>query len=1002
MNGPGPSNRSSDPTVRFLGPGVRRNGPFGVLGLAPIELDDQTIVHAVHERIAMIDRHPEARTPAADEARLAVHAAAANLLDPAIREALLQRLGHPSHPPTASATSQAPTPNTMSASGAIATHPPANQRPVPRPSLHPASDYQLEADLLRSIGTEGGWGPAARDRFIKLAHARGVDARTAAASIKGLTGTLIQTRAATDRPVQTPRVSDAAIASPLGPSLRADSSVRIPAVQHGTAHPRIGHGIENQAVRNPAMADAHPEVMRTERDSSMLASVLIVSAIVVVMVLAAGVTLLIVGGESAPPALNTPPPRAVRAPTAPSDTEQPHAPSTPVSRPLDHAPAILHELEVAGEGLAVDPDAAFTGFELAVESLAERWGGFSVSDRLAAQDHIIGFLYRVSGRADLLNRAIDAIAGGVAPVNGGGIDDARAVWRAAWSMGTLVRLRRETNLPGSIARRIDGIIAPVFSGGAPNAESFRAGAIAVLGRIADPISGSGLGIAPREAWDAWVAAVGAASLGDADLVSSMLIGAADARARDASHNATTDGDALAALIGAMDWSDDSPARVWLVRAFDDRSLGVDELHALTLTLANASAAGGVNFGMVLPRGAGESDRRALRDRYRELWAIAEDADRDETLSAFLAAARGALATEPAGGDDGFGLTELASAVRYARLNASAAMLWRADLDDAADLLRTLDAPIDAVLSADGVPDLSGLLRPSGGTWAEEYISAGSHIERRLELLSIAGGRTQLGPMDAEVIVAEALRGSPLRVREAASLIVESEAGSAVVVNAMLEALPILPKTTRNGLLIERVAGAPLPGMGDPYWEREARRALVERLLELIAGRGGYARLDALSELLDDAYAARATTPGSANPKTGDARSRASTAEITNHARVHAQDAARSLVSRWITAAERRPPAPIPGLSIDTIRSRRAARLSAADGIVQTFHAHQLALAEVMAQVIASEGKAQTVEVRGLLETLTRARRQSRSVLRQIELTERFMLHLWTIRLEEGL
>ena len=160
---------SADPTLRFLGPGAARNGPFGVLGLRPADLDDEAIVRAVHDRIAQIDAHPESRTPAADEARLAVHAAAANLLDPRVRSALLERLGSGS-------TSQ---------SG-----PARGQTAGARTAGFPALRYQLEADLLRSIGAEGGWSTAARDRFIKLAHARGVDAQAAAQSIPGLVGSL--------------------------------------------------------------------------------------------------------------------------------------------------------------------------------------------------------------------------------------------------------------------------------------------------------------------------------------------------------------------------------------------------------------------------------------------------------------------------------------------------------------------------------------------------------------------------------------------------------------------------------------------------------------------------------------------------------------------------------------------------------------------------------------------------------------------------------------------
>ena len=973
MSGLGPSNRSNDPTVRFLGPSVLRNGPFGVLGLPPGDVDDETVVKAVHDRMAQIDRHPEGRTPSADEARLAVHAAAANLLDPGVRAALVERLCSTQQPSRAATTTRTP--------------PQRSARPSQPSAGRPVSAYQLEADLLRSIGAEGGWGPAARDRFIKLAHARGVDASTAASSVGPLAGAIGRgamqqaTVIAEPRSAAPPRVA-AAAPSPAtrGPQQDVPQGNGIPPAQRSSDddHPRTGQHVEL--------------LSGTPSGSSMLTSVLVVASIVVLMVLAAGVTLLIVGGENAPSELNTPPVRVVRPPVDPAPDSDAEAPRVSGGRELDNAPAILHELEVASEGLAVDPEAAFGGFERAVGSLAERWGQFSVSDRLAAQDLIIGFVYRVSGRGAMLDRAFTVLAAGVMrigdPESPGRTTGADDVWRAAWSTGTLVRLRREANLPGSLARRIDGTIAPVFAGGAPNAQSFRAGAIAMLRRLADPLSPAGIDSASREVWDAWVEAVVAASLGDEELIASMLIAAADGRLRQGSRDSAGDTETLAAVIGAMDWSEGSAARSWLVRAFGDRSLGVDELHAITLALANESAAGGVNHAMVLPRNAGEFDRRALRERFRELWGIAQDADTGETLAVFLASARDEIDAEPARGGEGFGLDELSEAVRLARLNTAAAMIWRAEFDPAADLLKALDDPINAVLNSDGVPNLSGLLRTGGGTWAQEYLSAGSHIDERLDLLSMAGSRASLGPMEAEVIVAEALRGSPIRVREAASVIVESEASTPTIVNAVLEALPLMPKSARNGALVQRIAGVSLPGIGDPTWDVDARRALVERLLELIAGRGEYARLDALSGLLDEAYTDRLNAMG-VNPSSA------------GEARVDSDASARELTARWIAAAERRPPAPISGLSVESIVSRRAARLSSADGIVQVFHAHQLALAESMALVIAGEGSARAGDVGTMLADLTRSRGRSRSVLQQIEQTERFMLRLWIARFEEG-
>ncbi len=939
----GAPHRSADPVVRFLGPRANRNGPFGVLGLPVADHPDESIVQAVHERMAAIDAHPESRTPAADEARLAVHAAAANLLDPGVRAALLEQLGV------------------------------ARDAPRPSRAAPPEGDrarLRLEADLLRSIGAAGGWGPAARDRFMKLAHARGYDAAEAVASIRGLAGSIGTFSKASD-------LADPVAARPF-------------AARRPVARPSF-------AASSPQRTDTGPTLMRVADDDpvktdSLMTTVLIVCSTVVLMVLIGGVVLLLVGSEPATPALNTPPPSAPIARTpgngrAPTDEAAPERPS----RALDNAPAVLHELEVAAEGTGVDPEAALDGFALAVDSLASRWGRFGEADRLAAQDLIVGFMYRVSGRRASLGRAFGALASGLSALEGSDPPGADGVWRAAWSMGTLVRLRREQNLPGSLLRDIDGAVLASSGRIAPNASTFRAGAIAALRALADPLNESGLTRGEADAWEAWVEAVNASAIGDRDLVDSMLIAALDGRLRHGERSAPNDAGVIAVLAGAMEWGEGAAARAWLVRAFDDRSLGIDELHAVTLALANTSTAGGVNHSLVLPRGAGDYDRRALRDRYRELWGIAEDADQGQTLADWAETARafiGRGATQNANGQ----VRTMGAIVRTARLNTAAAMLWRAEVVPASDLLTDLDPPVDAVVSATGGGgDAGSLFAVSGGTWAEAYLSAGSHVQKRLDLLAVALGRSgRLGAMEAEVIVQEALRGSPLKIREEAGSIVGSQLGSPTVVNAVLEALPLMPKTDRNAALVERIAQATLPSIDSPDFDLEARRAVVERLLEMVAGQGDYARLDALSGLLDNAYADRVATPGSS------VGASASAAPAMD-----AREAARTLASRWIASAERRPPAPVEGVTIEEILGRRAARLSAAEGLVQVFHAEQMALVEAMAQVIAGEGTGRAPAVREVLEDLRRERARSRHVLAQIEHAERAMLRLWLIRFSEG-
>jgi hypothetical protein len=98
---------------------------------------------------------------------------------------------------------------------------------------------------------------------------------------------------------------------------------------------------------------------------------------------------------------------------------------------------------------------------------------------------------------------------------------------------------------------------------------------------------------------------------------------------------------------------------------------------------------------------------------------------------------------------------MAAVVRTARLNAVASMLWRAETTGASDLLDGPRCADRRGRGGRGVPDLTACFRTGGGTWAEEYLSVGSHIERRLELLATALGRSdRLGAMEAEVIVAK--------------------------------------------------------------------------------------------------------------------------------------------------------------------------------------------------------------------------------------------------------
>lgn len=920
MTGPLPT----DPVVRFLGPGVLRDGPFGVLALPLRELTEAEIIDAVHRAMERIDAHPESRTPSADEARLAIHAAAANLLDDAVRHELLRRLRAPVD---------------FGLDEPEASTPPARAMPPMTESRRLA----LEADALRCVAGEGGWNRAAMDRFLRLAHLRGVTTDEALGAIRHLW------------PDEGP--------PPMLPP--APRSIQPPAPSPSREPIRSSPAPAEDSEPSPAGLSARG------------AAALILS-VLLLMVIGASFALWLIDSNPSPEATQPPPPppAVARSVTPPAPEPAPPTPTT-AARPLDNAPAILHELEVASGGLALDVEASIAIFERAAGALADRWTEFSPGDLLAASDSIVTYLYRVSGQRSLSERVIASIEAGAGGLLAGRLIEGAEIRRGAWSMGMLVRLRREQNLPGGVIRRIDQPLLRAPGGLSPTASTFRAGSVAALRAMA-PL----LADADRALWEAWLISVRAATLGDEPLKQSLLLGAVDSILRGPPIPRSPGEDAIATLIAEFNWRPDAPARPWLLRAFDDRTLDAPDLHRLTLALATRSRAEGVDASMILPASASEFTRRELRDRYRAAWGLDDKADQSEILMLFQGHAVAVLeAPAREGGVDD--LDRLAEIVRLARLNASASLLWRGEGEASGDLLDALDDPIEAVLVAPPAPDDPGLFESHMSTWGETYLSADSHIPRRIELLGRLESRTdRLGPMEAEVLVFESLRGSPQRVRDAASRVLERFASQATVVNAMLEALPMMPRTERNARLVELVSGARLPRPDTPSWAHEARRALVERLLELIAGHGLYARLDAIAALLDEAYElnldASPGSPISTRPP-------------------EARISARAIADRWSVAAANRPPAGIPGLSVDEITRRRSARLASADGLIQEFHAEQLALSDLMALVVVAEQPDLAGRVDAMLESHRAARDRARNVLLQITHTERFMLALWLLR-----
>lgn len=106
---PAANNANQQPEIRnsqaarFLGHDAGIGGPFALLGVTHDCGGAPQLQRALQRRLMQLARHPHASTPAADELRLELHTAAAQLTDPAVRDECAKRWpsGEPNAMPTA-------------------------------------------------------------------------------------------------------------------------------------------------------------------------------------------------------------------------------------------------------------------------------------------------------------------------------------------------------------------------------------------------------------------------------------------------------------------------------------------------------------------------------------------------------------------------------------------------------------------------------------------------------------------------------------------------------------------------------------------------------------------------------------------------------------------------------------------------------------------------------------------------------------------------------------
>lgn len=941
----------------FLGDPAAGGGPFALLGIPVAPCKDDVILEALRRRLARIDEHPQSESPLADEVRLALHAAAAQLLDPATRRHLLVRwsssttrsgpaapAGGPSLPPPPAPPARSPSP-TLSPPDPPTLAPEFALPSIPRQDL-----VALEHDAILVLAQQGGWNRESLRKLAMLAHSRGIRSESVSAAVARLTHR--RSEPSSESRHEPARQQDA-----LTPGTEHVSAGELPPPGRDVIWPgvlfvtlilAIGIGIASVALFAPQTWQRFVSEFTAPHAAAE-------------------------DGTETPQAISEPGPEPrEQAPPAPSGEPQPAA--GPIPDLLSTPSQIIGALSASAQTLGIRAEDGVVRFARALDAFAAGWTDFSTQERAAAQGAVVEFLYRASTDPSLGRRSIEPILNAAAPLTGPGapLSD-NAVERACWGAGMIARLAEERELGPAVQEPVRSALASL-SGDQPllAGDSFDRGLARGLAVAARRLAAQPAGAA--EGWRGWIAS--AAAIDPAIDLTPLMIETLTPILRDGPDPADQRWvyDLLRESFALMDWTGEGSARPWVIGLFDDPAVQPSDLRAVTQLLAASGATTEIDTTMVLPVEANELVIATLRDRFRVAWNLVGQSEEDQ-----LAAMWGqAVGTASADLDRSPGpVGQLAIAAELATLNHAASLRWRGEFDEAARLISEARGVVEAAASAGSQPLPGSFESESGNDWAIGYLEVGNNLSARLALLEeLQGFSGPMGPMAAEVLVQEATRGNRHRVRALAHELLQRFLFQPTIINAVLEALPTMPPTRQNLELIERLAGQRLPPDSDPRWPVLARRALVERLLELTAGESDLAVVDRLQSIVARSYAGRLRD------------------SAIESADAPADRLASAVRLEWSQRGSRGGGS----LADHPIERRRLARRAIADGPTQAFLVEQLAIVDWMSLVVRRERPEASPAIDSIRRDLDDARRDATSVFEQVAAAEWAIIRLWSVRL----
>jgi len=671
------------------------------------------------------------------------------------------------------------------------------------------------------------------------------------------------------------------------------------------------------------------------------------------------------------------------APKTP-DIKQAKPTLIPATPPGADPITLVRALGSCAEQVSTAPVEALKVFKNTTSRLSRVWPSLAPDQIAKAQNSIVEFMYQAAKTPEIVSQATLSLTSGADPLRSHSIKVSKdQILPSVWAVGLARRLTSERDLPADARAAID---AAANASSGRDTGDFAAGAAsaivswpAVLARAAVKKE---LDSPAIDLWREWLSAVDTVAGTAHNARSRFVMSGLEVLLIEGPEPA--DAAIVTALIRAARWQPQDESRSRLLGWFDNTAISSNNLRLVTLALAADSTASGVDPTMVLDIPADELQRRDLREKYAAAWDLRGGPARDEIVTAWAAAAKSFL-------DQSDKLVapseQLARAVVLSRLSESASLIWAGrpqgvatDIQDADKVIVKLLADAAASAPSNSLDENNG-----DGAWAIEYLRAEKSVPDRGTLLSKLSSNTRIGPVDAEVLAAEAFRGSPTTIRKSAQDLVAKFAASPAMVNAALEQSVNLPRTNENADLLGKLSLSTLPGLRDPLWRTAVRRGLVERLLEMVAARGDQGLIDRLADLLAESYRGRVIAAPT-DIKSG-------TSE-----KVSPEVAARAARGSWLKWAQARTPSgPLP-ITLDQIQRRIGGRSRLASGMIQGFAAEQIDTAELMAFVIAVEQPASKPEVASLLDRLGKERRNADHIFGQVLAAERAMIELWALRL----